>query len=48
MMFAQWPSLSSHPLTEERLKTMQQADQLAGGPALISADEWAALKAICR
>jgi Zn-dependent protease with chaperone function len=40
--------LSSHPLTEERLKTMQQADQPAGGPALISADDWSALKGICR
>ena len=40
--------LSSHPLTEERLKTMEQADQPVAGPELISADEWAALKAVCR
>jgi Zn-dependent protease with chaperone function len=40
--------LSSHPLTTERLKMMEQADQPAAGPALISADDWSVLKAICR
>jgi hypothetical protein len=49
--------LSSHPLTEERLETMTKAEREANAavkvilpfpPELISAGEWAALKAICR
>jgi Zn-dependent protease with chaperone function len=40
--------LSRHPLTEERLKTMQQADQPARRPELNSASEWRSLQAICR
>lgn len=43
------PSIvSSHPLTEERLATMTQADRPASGPELLSAEEWAALQRICR
>lgn len=40
--------LSSHPLTEERLATMTQADQSVSKPELLSAEEWAALQRICR
>jgi Zn-dependent protease with chaperone function len=40
--------LSSHPLTEERLATMTQADRPVSGPELLSAEEWRALQGICR
>jgi Zn-dependent protease with chaperone function len=40
--------LSSHPLTEERLAAMAQADQPVSGPELVSSAEWAALQGICR
>jgi Zn-dependent protease with chaperone function len=40
--------LSSHPLTQERLAAMTQADQPAQGAALLSAEDWAALHGICR
>jgi Zn-dependent protease with chaperone function len=39
--------LTSHPLTEDRLLHMTQADRPASGPPLLTADEWSALKAIC-
>jgi len=39
--------LTSHPLTEDRLLHMTQADRPASGPPLLTADEWNALKAIC-
>jgi hypothetical protein len=39
--------LASHPLTEERLQRMSDADQPASGPPLLTAEEWSALKAIC-
>lgn len=39
--------LASHPLTEDRLKRMSEADRPAAGPPLLSATEWVALKAIC-
>lgn len=40
--------LASHPLTEERLATMTQADQSVSKPELLSSEEWAALQRICR
>ena len=40
--------LASHPLTEDRLKRMSQADRPPTDPPLLTADEWTALKAICR
>jgi predicted Zn-dependent protease len=39
--------LASHPLTEDRLKRMSDADRPAGGQPLLTATEWAALKSIC-
>ena len=39
--------LSSHPLTEDRLARMNQEDRPPSGPPLLTADEWASLKAIC-
>lgn len=39
--------LSSHPLTEERLKRMSEEDRPASGPPLLKPSEWASLKAIC-
>lgn len=40
--------LGSHPLTEDRLQRMAAEDRPASGPDLLSAEEWAALKGICR
>ncbi len=40
--------LANHPLTEERLQLMSEADQPVSGPPLLTAEEWSALKAICR
>jgi len=39
--------LASHPLTEDRLKRMSAEDHAPGGPPLLTAKEWADLKAIC-
>ncbi|GLH81639.1 metalloendopeptidase [Bradyrhizobium sp. SSBR45G] len=43
------PSLwSSHPLTEDRLARMRAEDRPATGAPLLSAEEWKALKGICK
>jgi Zn-dependent protease with chaperone function len=39
--------LSSHPLTEDRLARMNGEDRPPTGPPLLTAAEWASLKAIC-
>lgn len=39
--------LANHPLTEERLKRMSEEDRPPSGPPLLTAEEWASLKAIC-
>jgi Zn-dependent protease with chaperone function len=39
--------LASHPLTEDRLKHMSEADIAPSGPPLLTDMEWKALKAIC-
>jgi len=39
--------LANHPLTEDRLKRMSDEDRPPSGPPLVSAEEWASLKAIC-
>jgi Zn-dependent protease with chaperone function len=39
--------LASHPLTEDRLKRMSDEDGPPSGPPLLTASEWAQLKAIC-
>jgi Zn-dependent protease with chaperone function len=39
--------LSNHPLTEDRLKRMSDEDRPVSGPPLLTAAEWASLKAIC-
>jgi Zn-dependent protease with chaperone function len=39
--------LSSHPLTEDRLKRMSDEDRPPSGPPLLTAPEWSSLKAIC-
>jgi Zn-dependent protease with chaperone function len=39
--------LASHPLTEDRLKQMSEADIAPSGPPLLTDQEWKALKAIC-
>jgi Zn-dependent protease with chaperone function len=39
--------LANHPLTEDRLARMTKEDRPPSGPPLLSADEWASLKAIC-
>jgi predicted Zn-dependent protease len=39
--------LASHPLTEDRLARMSHEDQRPSGPPLLTAAEWASLKAIC-
>lgn len=39
--------LASHPLTEDRLKRMTEADRAPDGPPLLTDTEWMALKAIC-
>jgi Zn-dependent protease with chaperone function len=39
--------LSNHPLTEDRLARMRAEDRPPSGPALLTAEEWASLKAIC-
>jgi Zn-dependent protease with chaperone function len=40
--------ISSHPLSEDRLARMSQQDQAPTAPPLLTAGEWAALKAICK
>ena len=39
--------LSSHPLTEDRLKRMSEEDRPPSGQPLLTKAEWASLKAIC-
>jgi len=39
--------LSSHPLSEDRLALMSKDTGPRGGPELLSAAEWKALKNIC-
>jgi Zn-dependent protease with chaperone function len=39
--------LASHPLTEDRLKHMSEAEAPSSGPPLLTPAEWKALKAIC-
>jgi Zn-dependent protease with chaperone function len=39
--------LASHPMTEDRLQRMSEADRPASGPPLLTAAEWDSLKAIC-
>lgn len=39
--------LEGHPLTEDRLQHMTDADKPASGPPLLSAQEWQSLKTIC-
>jgi Zn-dependent protease with chaperone function len=40
--------ISSHPLSEDRLARMNQEDRPPTGAPLLSAAEWASLKAICK
>jgi predicted Zn-dependent protease len=40
--------LASHPLTEDRLEAMKKDRRPVTGPDLLSADQWRALKEICR
>lgn len=39
--------ISSHPLTEDRLARMSREDRPAGGPPLLTNEEWRSLKSIC-
>lgn len=39
--------ISSHPVSEDRLARMSQEDRPVTGTPLLTADEWASLKAIC-
>jgi Zn-dependent protease with chaperone function len=39
--------LANHPLTEDRLARMSAEDRPPSGPPLLTATEWASLKAIC-
>ncbi len=39
--------MSSHPLTEDRLKRMSEEDRPPTGPPLLTPAEWTSLKAIC-
>src|SRR5579872_6439670 len=40
--------VANHPLTEDRLKRMSEESRPPVGPPLLTADEWSALKAICK
>lgn len=40
--------LASHPLSEDRLQRMRAEDKPPSGSPLLSAEEWSALKGICR
>jgi Zn-dependent protease with chaperone function len=39
--------LSSHPVTAERMRALDEKNRPASGPALLGETEWRALKAIC-
>jgi predicted Zn-dependent protease len=39
--------ISSHPLSEDRLARMGREDRQAGGPPLLTSEEWRSLKSIC-
>jgi predicted Zn-dependent protease len=39
--------LSSHPLTEDRLERMRNADRPPSAAPLLTPQEWTSLKAIC-
>jgi predicted Zn-dependent protease len=40
--------ISSHPMSEDRLARMSEQDAQPSAPPLLTATEWAALKAICK
>lgn len=40
--------ISSHPLSEDRLARMSEQDATPTAPPLLTAEEWASLKAICK
>jgi hypothetical protein len=40
--------LANHPLTEDRLKHLSDENRPASGPPLLKANEWTALKDICK
>jgi Zn-dependent protease with chaperone function len=40
--------LASHPLTEDRRARMRREDRPDTGPEILSAEEWGALKSVCR
>jgi Peptidase family M48 len=40
--------LANHPLTEDRLKHFSDENRPASGPPLLTAAEWASLKAMCK
>jgi Zn-dependent protease with chaperone function len=40
--------LANHPLTEDRLKHLSDENRPTSGPPLLSAAEWASLKAVCK
>jgi Zn-dependent protease with chaperone function len=40
--------LANHPLTEDRLARMRAEDRPPSGPPLLTPEEWASLKAICK
>jgi hypothetical protein len=39
--------ISTHPLSEDRLARMSREDRQAGGPQLLTSEEWRSLKSIC-
>jgi hypothetical protein len=47
-LFPPAPLLSDHPLTPERARRLAEEDATASGPELLGAQEWLALRAICR
>lgn len=40
--------ISTHPLSEDRLKRMTKEDRPPSGPPLLTGEEWIALKSICK
>lgn len=40
--------ISTHPLSEDRLKRMTREDRPPSGPSLLTGEEWIALKGICK
>lgn len=40
--------ISTHPLSEDRLKRMTREDRPPSGPPLLTGEEWIALKSICK